>query len=61
MRCLSYYSNNTERKRTGSNCRQRLTFNSLNAKVAIIYYINQSIELQSESIDWFLYDGNFGN
>ena len=23
-------------------------------------YRNQSIDLQSKSIDWFLYDGNFG-
>ena len=32
--------------------------NSLNANVAT--YRNQSIDLQSKSIDWFLYDGNFG-
>ena len=23
-------------------------------------YRNQSIDLQSKSVDWFLYDGNFG-
>ena len=32
--------------------------NSLNAKVAS--YRNQSIDLLSRSIDWFLYDVNFG-
>ena len=33
--------------------------NSLNAKVTIIYR-NQSNDFQSKSIDWLLYDGNFG-
>ena len=32
--------------------------NSLNAKLTP--YRNQSIDFQSKSIDWFLYDGNFG-
>ena len=33
-----------------------LRVNSLDAKVT---YRNQSIDLQSKSMDWFLYDGNF--
>ena len=36
-----------------------LNVNSLNAKVAITSYRNQSIDLQGKSIDWFLYDDNF--
>ena len=32
--------------------------NPLSASVAL--YRNQSIDLQSKSIDWFLYEGNTG-
>ena len=44
-------------KMTGSNLEIGPSFNSLNAKVVIIYR-NQSIDLLCKSIDWFLYDGS---
>ena len=34
-------------------------FNPLKSNVAIISYKNQSIDLQSKSIDWSLHDDNF--
>ena len=46
----------------GEWCKEKMLFkigiNSLTPKLPS--YRNQSIDLQSKSIDWFLYDGNFG-
>ena len=37
---------------------EKIGLNSLNAKAPS--YRNQSIDLHSKSIDWFLYDDSFG-
>ena len=42
----------------GTNGLIQMRFQSLTPK--LLSYRNQSIDLQSKSIDWFLYDGNFG-
>ena len=41
-------------------CNYRMSFITINSlKQKFLSYENQSIDLQSKSIDWFLYDGKF--